>query len=398
MGNEKWRVLILGGGFGGVSTALKLAEHEQFEITLVSDREDFRYYPALYHRAVGGKKAASSIPLAEIFNGKNVKLVKDTAKTLDRGKKTVTGTSRKKYDYDYLIVALGVVTNFFGIKGLDKYAYGIKSNDEAVRLRDHIHQQLLDEKRPDINYVIIGGGPTGVELAGDLPHYIRYVMKQHGIKDRAVHVDLVEAAPRLVPRMPKAYSRAVAKRLRKLGVKLYLGQKVEAATADGLEVSGHSIKSHTVVWTAGVTNHPFFVTNEFSLSEHGRVLVDEYMQSEPGIYVIGDNADTPYSGMAQTALYDGLYVAGSLIRMAKGKHPKAYKPVKPITVLPTGPYWAAVQWEGWQVYGWLGWVLRGAADFKGYSDLEPWWKAGKHWMADYELESSCPDCTGAKTK
>src|SRR5205823_5365499 len=104
-----------------------------------------------------------------------------------------------------------------------------------------------------------------------------------------------------MPRMPRAYSRAVQRRLRKLGITLYLNQAVKAETADDLIISGRDIKSHTVVWTAGVTNNPFLSSNNFVISEHGKVIVDQYLQSEPDIYVIGDNADTKYSGMAQTA-------------------------------------------------------------------------------------------------
>ena len=126
---------------------------------------------------------------------------RDTAKSLDRGGKSVKGASGKNYSYDVLIVALGSVTNFFGIKGLRQYAFGIKSNEEAQRLRDHLHKQLQDDHRPDINYVVIGGGATGVELAGALPGYIKHIMKRHGLDDRPVNVSVVEAEKRLVPRM-----------------------------------------------------------------------------------------------------------------------------------------------------------------------------------------------------
>jgi len=290
------------------------------------------------------------------------------------------------------VVALGVVTNYFGIKGLEKYSYGIKSQAEAQELRNHIHKILLDEGKPDINYIVIGGGPTGVELAGALPSYIKHVMKKHQLPEKRLHIDLVEAAPRLMPRMPKSYSKAIQQRLHQLGVKLYLGQAVQAETADGLMVSGHNIASHTVVWTAGVTNHPFFKTNNFNLTEHGKVAVSKTLQTEDDIYVIGDNADTPYSGMAQTALYDAKYLAENLKRQAAGKKLRAYKPKKPVYVTPVGPNWAAVVWSGVHIYGWLGWLLRSAADFVGYHDYEPWWTASKHWLAEYQDVDVCPVC------
>ncbi len=389
---DRKKVLILGGGFGGVKTALLLSNNPNFEVSLLSDATDFSFHPVLYKAATGGREDASSIPLNEIFAGKNIVLIRGSAKTLDRNKKTVTTSSGKTYHYDDLVIALGAITNFFGIKGLDQYAYGIKPLNEAKKLRQHLHKLILDEQKPDLNYVVIGGGPTGVELAGALPGYLRHIMQSHGIKSKALQIDLVEAESRLMPRMPRPYSAAVARRLRRLGVRLYLGQKVEAETAQELMIGGRDIKSHTVVWTAGVTNHPFFKTNNFKLTDHGKVSLDDYLIAEDNIYVIGDNADTPYSGMAQTALYDAVFVADNLNRLSIDRLPKIYRPKRPIYITPVGPYWAAVSWGGIHIYGWLGWVLRAAANLIAYHDLEPWWKASKHWQASFRSENNCPIC------
>jgi NADH dehydrogenase len=388
----KQKVLILCAGFGGIKAALDLEGNDNFEVTLLSDQDNFRYYPTLYNIALGKSHLGASIPLTEIFDSKKVNVIKATAQTIDKAAKAVRDNAGNSYSYDQLVIALGVVTNFFGIAGLEQYAYGIKTLEQAQRLRDHLHKQLLDDKAPDVNYVIIGGGPTGVELAGALPGYIRHIMKKHGIKDRPFHVDLVEAAPRLVPRMPEAYSKAVAKHLQKLGVELFLGQAVQAETADSLVVSGHPIQSHTVVWTAGVTNHPFLKANNVPLTDKGKAVVDEHLQSEPGIYVIGDNANTEFSGMAQTALYDGRFVAQNLKLQVEGKPMQAYTAKRPVYVIPAGPGWSAVLWGKINLYARIGWMLREAADFKGYNDYEPWWKASKHWMALEESEETCPVC------
>ncbi|MBI2592030.1 FAD-dependent oxidoreductase [Candidatus Saccharibacteria bacterium] len=393
---NRQKILILGGGFGGIKTALELSEHPLFNVTLVSDQKTFRYYPQLYRIATGGRRDASQIPLAEIFADKNVDIVYDSVQTLDRQAGIVAGASGQKYNFDILVIALGVVTNFFGIKGLDKYAYGIKTVEESRRLRDHLHKLLIEKQKPDINYVVIGGGPTGVELAGALPDYIRHIMKRHNLADRPIHVDLVEAEKRLLPRMPKSYSRAVTKRLRQLGIKLHLGETVKAETADKLMVTDLSIKSHTVVWTAGVTNHPFLADNNFSLSDHGRAVVDTYLQADVNIYIIGDNADTPYSGMAQTALYDGKFVAENLKRQVENKQPQGYKPKKPIYVMPIGPGWAALLWDRVHIYGFLGWMVRSAADFMAYREFEPWRQATKRWQASLETEETCPVCVAKR--
>lgn len=382
----------MGGGFGGVKTALELCDYEQFDVTLLSDSQDMRYYPTLYHTATGGKRSNSSIPFERIFHNKPITLVQGVAKTLDRKAKVVVTEGGKSYPFDCLVLALGVVTNYFGIPGLKEYSYSIKTQAEVQRFKAHLHQQLVDQKRPDLNYVVVGAGPTGIELAGALPSYLKAIMKRHNLPERKVHVDLVEAAPRLLPRLPKKTSQAVGRRLRKLGVRLYLNRLVEGETADELTVNGRPIRSHTVIWTAGVTNHPFFTDNNFVLMGRGKVAVDAYLQTEPDIFVLGDNANTPYSGLAQTALHDGQFVAHNLKLQMAGRGMKSYVVKKPVTVIPAGPRWAAVVWGKLQFSGWLGYLLREAADFKGFHDLEPWQLATKQWLTEFEYTDDCPTC------
>ena len=388
------RILIIGGGFGGVKAALELAGEREFAVTLVSDQAEFRFYPALFRTATGGSRAASAIPLAEIFKSKPITIEHHKAETLDRDKKTVKLDSGTELAYDVLILALGSVTNYFGIKGLEEYSYGIKSLDEAEELKHHLHEQLLSDQHPDLNYVVVGGGPTGIELAGELPHYVRRIMERHKLLPKPIHVDLIEAAPRLLPRLPEDISRAVERRLTRIGVKLYLGEAIEAETADAIMIHGQPLQSHTVIWTAGMANHPFCKASGLPLSPKGRVVVNEYLQAAPDIYVLGDNAETLYTGMAQTALYDADFVAANLKRAARGHSVVIYRPKKPIYVMPAGPRWAAVLWGNLRIYGWLGWLLRKAADWVAYHDLTPWWKASKLWLAESANEEDCPTCMG----
>jgi NADH dehydrogenase len=393
----KERVLIVGGGFAGVKAALELCHDGRFDVTLLSDDTDLRYYPTLYHSATGGNRANSSIPLKTIFEGKPVTLAQGSAAKLIRKDKTVTTDKGRAYEYDKLILALGVVTNYFGISGLEEYSYSIKTQSEAARFKKHLHEQLHDDKRPDLHYVIVGAGPTGIELAGALPGYLRHIMKCHGTPHRAIHVDLIEAAPRLLPRMPKDTARAVRRRLRKLGVRLYLNSTVQGETADKLMVNGKPIRSHTVVWTAGVTNHPFFKDNGFVLTGRGKVAVDVYLQAEPDIYVLGDNTNMPYAGMAQTALWDGKFVARNLKRHMSGWRLRSYEAKPPVSVIPCGPHWAAVVWGHLRLYGLLGWLLREAADMKGFRALESWKRATKQWYSEFTRDDDCDTCATSQS-
>lgn len=396
--SKKERVLIVGGGFAGVKAALDLADDPHFSITLLSDATDLRYYPTLYHTATGGKRSNSSIPLKQIFEGKPVEVVQGKAITLDHKAKAITTENNQSYEYDTLVIGLGVVTNYFGIPGLDEYSYSIKSQAEVERFKAHLHQQLTDERRPDLHYVIVGAGPTGIELAGALPGYLKQIMKNHGLPPRTVHVDLIEAMPRLLPRLPKKTGRTVRRRLKRLGIKLYVGSAVQGQSADELTVNGKPIRSQTVIWTAGVANHPFFTNNHFVITGRGKVAVDTYLQAEDNIFVLGDNANTPFSGMAQTALHDGTFVARNLRRRAAGKRFKSYVAKQPITVIPAGPHWAAVIWGKLSFNGWTGWLIREAADLLGFHDLEPWPKATKQFLTEFEAQDNCPTCAAAGAK
>jgi NADH:ubiquinone reductase (H+-translocating) len=392
------QVLIVGGGFAGISAARELADDPNFSVTLLSDDVDMRYYPTLYRTATGGERANSSIPLSKIFDEtKNIRVEKGVATSLDRKAKTITTQEGKSLSYDTLILALGVVTNYFGIPGLAENSFSIKSQDEVARFKAHLHRQLVDDHRPDLNYVIVGAGPTGIELAGALPAYLRHIMKNHGQPPKqAIHIDLIEAAPQLLPRLPRTTSRSVRRRLKKLGVKLYLSSVVQGETADQLTISGKPIPSHTVIWTAGVTNHPFFKDNNFVLMPRGKVAVNAYLQADDNIFVLGDNANTPYSGMAQTALRDGVFVATNLKRRASGKNLKSYVAKQPITVIPAGPHWAAVVWRKVQISGLVGYLLREAADLAGFHDLEPWPVATKQFLTEYGSQDNCEVCAAAQ--
>lgn len=393
--DKKWQIIVVGGGFGGIKAALELSRNSEFAVTLVSDKPDFRYNPTLYHTATGGLFKQSSIPLSDILEGGRIKFVQGKITKLDRASRSIKLENGQILTYDKLVLAIGVVTNYFGIEGLEQYSYGIKSPEEVQRFKNHLHKILQNEGKPDVNYIIVGGGPSGVELAGVLPAYIRQIMKNHGIKNRRINVKLIEAAPHLLPSSAENVSIAVCKRLKKLGVQVMVHKTVQGMDEDSLMVSSHDIPSHTVVWTAGTSNNPFFKDNDFALSERGKVVVNEYMLAEDNIYVIGDNANTPYSGLAQTAVYDGHYVTHDIEAKFHGNSGSKYKPKMPATAVPVGTGWAAFEYGKIRLTGWLGWFTREAADWIGYHDLQPWWKASEQWVTEFGHEEECEICAKA---
>src|SRR5690606_8248521 len=160
-----------------------------------------------------------------------------------------------------------------------------------------------------------------------------------------------------------------------------------------LTLGDQTMPSTTVVWTAGVTNNPFFKENGFTMSEKGKVAVNEFLEAEPGVYVLGDNANTQFSGMAQTALHDGMFVAQDIVAAARGKERKKYHAKQPISVIPVGPYWAVVEWGKMRFAGLIGWLLRVAADLIGFHDLQSWPKASAQLVRALSVdELTCPNC------
>lgn len=380
---------IVGGGFGGVKAALELAKNKSNKITLITDKPDFQYYPALYGTATGYSHLQSWVPLGTVFADKlNIEVVIDSVETLNPEDKTITGKSGMSYSYDNLILALGSVTAYFGIKGLDQYTYGIKSEAEIRELKQHLYEEMAVNREVEKQYVIIGGGPTGVELASALGTYIRRLRRRYHLPYKRVGVTLIEASPRLLPRMSETTSAKVKKRLKKLGVSVQLAKKVEEADADGLMVSGKPLASHTIIWTSGVANNPFFAANakHFELSPNGKVVVNKYMRTKDDIYVIGDNAFTPFSGLAQTALHDAVFISKNFKRKQQNKALKPYKVVKPPVVVPLGDKWAAFEWKFIKLYGWPASLIRRAADAVGYHDILPVGTALGVWRTQTEIE------------
>ena len=386
------QIVIVGGGFGGVKAALKLSSLANVHVTLISQNADFAYYPQLYHAATGGSRAEASIPLAELFSRAKVELITATARTIDPAGKTIT-TADQTFAYDELILALGSVTNYFGIGGLEEFAYNIKTIDGAERFKQHLHQQLVAERRPDVNYVVVGAGPTGVELSGALAEYLNRITRKHGVQTN-FRIDLVEGGPRVLPRSSARTAAKVHHRLERLGVNIMTGAVVQAATAEGLELKGQSIASRTVVWTAGVANNPFYKANmaAFKLSDHGKVIVSDHLEASDHVYVIGDNADTKFGGLAQTAVGDAVFAAHDIERKLAGQSRPAYHQTAPFPVIPIGDRWAAATIGPLEFYGYPGWILRRLGDLVAYKDIESLSGALKVWHLDGKREDDCPIC------
>jgi NADH dehydrogenase len=389
------KVLIIGGGFGGVKALRQLYQNPRLDITLITDQETFRYGATIWRATTGYLKNTSYIPIASLVPvAPNVTLLFDTVEKIDREQRTIQTKSGTAHHYDYCIIGLGVVTSYFGIKGLEEFSYSIKSSEGFDKFRDHLHRELLEENALDKNYVVVGAGPTGVELAAALRSYMKQVARKHRLKRTKVNMELVEAAPQVLPMLSEKASRVTHKRLRKLGVQVMTKTVVKGETKNTVRVGTESIPTHTVIWTAGVTNNPFFANNpkQFTLNEKKRVVVDEYLRVDNHTFVIGDSAATKYSGLALTALHNASYVAKYIHASLDHKTIAPYKPLKPLTIIPVGEGWSVLEWRKLTISGRFASLLRTMYDFVGYSEVLGWRQAFAIWLRRNQRHEDCLHC------
>lgn len=394
----KKHVVIVGGGWAGIRLVRKLkklANHE-IRVTLVSNEPNFRYSAALYRVATGHKEKEAILPIYHLLRGlSHTKFIHGTMTNIHPIDRTITLGNGHTLHYDYAVIAIGSVTTYFGIPGIEDYAYSIKTQKELRRFKTHLHQELIDEHAPDKHYIVVGAGPTGVELAAAMATYLKKISRQHGIKRKRIHIELIEAGPRVLPVSHPKASYLAHKRLRRLGVHIHINSKVEYETDTSLVVNGRSIESKTVVWTAGVTNNPFFSRHKhvFQLNNRSKVLVDDHLRVNDRLFVIGDNAVTPYSGLGLTAVHNANYVAKQLTHLIRGsKKTAAYQPLIPATVVPVGKRWAVFQYKSLVIGGWVGGVIRSLADFVAYNDIAGITAATSLWLSTNENEEQCVLC------
>lgn len=384
MSKKTTKVVIVGGGFGGVKAALELANKPGFEVRLISDNTHFEYHGALYRSAVGHSPMEVVIPLKDIFaHAKNVEVILDSAGFLDLKQKRIASLTGNIYSFDKAVFALGNTVNYFGVEGLEEHTETMHDISSTIQLRKALVELLKTERKKPIRIAVIGAGASGVELSGEIPNFAALVAKKYKIKKPQTKIVLIDSAPRVLPMLSEKASAKTAKHLNGLGVEIHLNMQVEACKKGELCMSAGDLKADLLVWTAGSKPVDFFAKNPtaFTLGRGGRVVVDEYLQpvGHKDIYVLGDNADTPYSGMAQTALHNAIFIAKNIIAEHSGKSAKPYRSRKPLYVVTAGPKWAIVQKGERVISGYRGWVIRRQADLAIFRYFQPYKQAVKTW-------------------
>lgn len=342
--SDKKRLVIVGGGFAGLKLATKLSG-SNYQVVLIDKNNFHQFQPLFYQVATSGLEPSSiSFPLRKIFQkSKNVIIRITEVSAVNRTKKEVI-TSLGPIPYDYLVIAIGADTNFFGMKRIREKAIPMKSVAEALSLRNTLLQNLEDaltkQSSNDLeglmNIVVVGGGPTGVEISGTLAEMKRSVLPKDypELNFSNMQIFLLEAGSKLLNGMTEKSSAKATQYLEKLGVKIWLNAQV--SDFDGQVVTihnGKSIRTNTLVWAAGVIGNWIEGLPEESIMRGNRIKVDRFNRVEgcDGIFALGDIAymqeDAYPNGhpqMAQPAIQQALLLSRNIKRIEKGEAPKPY--------------------------------------------------------------------------
>jgi NADH:quinone reductase (non-electrogenic) len=373
------RIAIAGAGFGGLSAAKRLARLDA-EITVIDRHNHHLFQPLLYQVATAALSPADiAAPVRAILGRqRNTRVMLGTVTGIDKEARAVQ-LGERRVPYDFLIVATGARDAYFGHDDWASVTLPLKDIEDARTMRRRIlmaFEQAEDsddeaERRRLLTFVVIGGGPTGVELAGALAELSRATLARdfRRIDPAAARIVLVEAGPRLLAGFPPALSDLAARALTRLGVEVRLGTPVTGCDAGGVSLGDERIDSRTVMWAAGVTASPAAQWLGVSPGRGGRVPVgpDLSLSSHPEIFVIGDTAlvldaeGKPLPGVATVAKQQGRYVAQAIAARLAGQTPPPFC-YRDVGNLATIGRREAIADFGWlRLSGRLGWLLWSAA-------------------------------------
>lgn len=376
---DKKRVVIVGGGFGGLKLAQKLT-NSNFQVVLVDKNNYHQFPPLIYQVASSGIEPSSiAFPFRRLFQKRKdfyfrlaqVRGILSDEKAID--------TSIGKISYDYLVLAAGTTTNFFGNKEIEEASIPMKTLSESMGLRNAILDNLeraltctsAKERQELLNVVIVGGGATGVEIAGALSEMKNFVLPKDypDLPNSLMNIYLIESQPRLLAAMSEKSSANVLKYLRSMGVNVLLNQRVTDYKDHTAYINdGSAIATRTFIWVTGVAAQKVEGIPAESVSRGGRILVNEYNQVQglEDVYCIGDqclmpNADPAWENghpqLAQVAIQQGNLLASNLKCLEKGKTLKPFRYKNLGTMATVGRNKAVAEFAGMKMGGFFAWLM-----------------------------------------
>lgn len=371
------RIVIVGGGFGGVNLAKQL-KHAPVQVVLLDRNNYHLFQPLLYQVSTAGLEPDSiAFPLRGIFRKQRNLVFRMAEVTGIRSAENILETGIGEIHYDYLVFATGSNTNFFGNKHIEDNAIGMKSLIEAVQIRNYVVKQFEEslllqnpeEIKPKLNFVMVGGGPTGVELAGAFAELRKYIMPKDypTLPQSLMNVYLIEAGPKLLPSFSETTSQKTLEALQEIGVRVLTNTGVKEYDGKTVTLStGEVIQTQSLLWSAGVKGIPVKGIPADVILPNGRILVNELNQVKgfTNVYAIGDIAQMTndprfpkgYPMVAQVAIQQGKNVANNLRLSLENKPMKGFNYKDLGSMATIGRNRAVAEFSGMRMSGYFAWI------------------------------------------
>ena len=411
-------IVVVGAGFGGLTVATKLAK-APVDITLIDRENHHLFQPLLYQVATAGLSPADiAWPIRRLVRSqKNTRVLLGEVTSVDKARKRIHLDDRE-IGYDFLVLATGATHGYFGNDGWAAHAPGLKAIDDATEIRRRLllaferaeMERDAEMRRRLLTIVIVGGGPTGVEMAGAVIELARKALAAdfRDVDPGQAHVVLVEAGPRVLPGFPEHLSDYAADALAHLGVDVRLGKAVTACDAEGVALGDERIGAETIVWAAGVKASPVASWLGLEGDRAGRLPVGQNLKpaDTDDIFVIGDTAlahdaaGRPLPGIAPVAKQQGAYVADAITAEVSGRptpEPFRYRDRGQLATI--GRKAAVIAFRRLRLKGWLAWWLWGIAHIYFLISLRNRLVVATHWLWSYvSFERGARLITGTRTR
>ncbi len=326
-------IIIIGGGFAGLNAAKALGNKRDVKVTLIDRRNHHLFQPLLYQVAMAALSPAEiAAPIRSILSHyNNINVLQGEVKHVDLNSSKVI-TKFGVQNYDYLIMACGARHSYFGNEKWEQDAPGLKTVEQATEIRRRVlsafekaeREKDVNQQKKYLTFIIVGGGPTGVELAGAIGEMSRYTLAKdfRNIDPKLTRIILIEAGPRILPAFSEKSSSQATRNLENLGVHVWVSSKVTDLNSEGVAVESENIKAATVLWAAGVQAAKLGHTLGVELDRQGRVIVqpDLSLKNYPNVFVAGDQAHSshqtgnPLPGLAPVAMQQGRFLAKNIER------------------------------------------------------------------------------------
>ncbi len=372
-------VIIVGGGFAGLNAAKILGNKTDIRVTLLDNHNHHLFQPLLYQVAMAALSPAEiAVPIRRILAGyRNITVLQDEVIGVDLRQRTVTARECGLH-YDYLLLACGVKHAYFGHEEWEEYAPGLKTIEQATEIRRRVLSVFEAAERisdcgsqlKHLTFVIVGGGPTGVELAGAIGEICRYTLTKdfRNINPRQARIILIEAGPRILPSFSADLADKAAHDLAALGVQVRTSSPVTDIDSKGVQIGDERLEASTILWAAGVEASPIGRSMGVETDRLGRIVVeaDLSIKNHPEVFAAGDLANfshgrtTPLPGLAPVALQQGRFIARNILRETAGKARRDFRYLDKGQMATIGRSNAIIELGSLRFKGffaWLTWVV-----------------------------------------